>query len=214
MALHAARPSVKGLSHDTSRLTMRLLAVAGVVILIAAILFVLFEPRGRVGRQEEWYVGGYFDTMEYGHGYLLGYDVEAQTAIVELLPDSWVLYMSPDELGTPPEYLEGFPERCGLRPDATVALDCEYCIQLLSKATRDKLVPGVLVEVDFFLGRDYEGRYSCDKLKIVDSFKVTDFYVRQYADERIAAGEIPESGDYWWRPANRIPNRDFDRGIY
>ncbi|SEO96373.1 hypothetical protein [Denitrobacterium detoxificans] len=213
MALYAARPSVKGLSHDTSRLAMRLLAVAGVVILIAAILFVLFEPRGRVGRQEEWLVGGYYDIMNDGHGYLLEYDSATQTAVVELLPDSNALLSLPNDLETPPNYLCGFPQRHGLCPDVVIALDCDYAVDMLSKATEDRLQPGALVEVAFFLGGDREGRYSCDRIKPVDSFEVDCLYVEDCARRCLASGDVPESGDYWWRPANRIPNRDFEKNI-
>ncbi|MCR5582034.1 MAG: hypothetical protein K6F70_00235 [Eggerthellaceae bacterium] len=214
MAMHAARASRQRVSEGNPRLVIGVFLLAAIIVVLSAVLFSMVEAEEYTASQEEWLVGGYYDIMNDGHGYLLEYDSATQTAVVELLPDSNALLCLPNDLETPPNYLCGFPQRHGLCPDVVIALDCDYAVDMLSKATEDRLQPGALVEVAFFLGGDREGRYSCDRIKPVDSFEVDCLYVEDCARKCLASGDVPESGDYWWRPANRIPNRDFDRGIY
>lgn len=175
-------------------------------LLVVMFCILLSLPGCSVG-QREFNLGGYYDFPNYGHGYVLEYDPKTETAVVELLPDSWVLLTLPNELRTPPEFLGGFPQLKGLRPDDVVDLDCSCLSSPRYEKMRDGLAPGMLVEVDFFLGCDYLGRYECERIELVGSFKVEYRFSRYCARKALESAGCIEGEDSWCRSAICVPNQ-------
>ncbi len=210
MALHAARPSVKDPSRDTSRLVMRLLTAAGAVVLVVIAFFAMLRADGCAFNQEEMVTGySYWAYPHTAHGRVLSYNSSTYTAVVSLCPDSDVLMEYPDEPGF--EWVLYCNRH--FNGENVVTLYCEDEADGKYELPVGPLEQGAYVDLSLWLSKDEQGRLKCERIDVVDSFDYGLAYASAYVDRFVATSDVSEDGDCRWRSASRVPNKDFKRNI-